>query len=100
MRTIYLDYNATTPLDPAVRRAMLPFLERTWGNPSSVHHVGREARAALDDARDRAARVLGTKPSELVFTSGGTESINLAILGTARKLADKGRHLVTSTIEH
>ena len=79
---------------------MLPFLGEVWGNPSSVHHVGRQARALLDDARDRAATVLGCKPSEVVFTSGGTESANLAILGTARLLKPKGRHIITSAIEH
>jgi len=100
MPTIYFDYNATTPLDPAVRDAMSPFLNEIWGNPSSVHRVGRRARAALDDARDRAAHVLGAKPSEVIFTSGGTESNNLAILGTARLLKPKGRHLITSAIEH
>src|SRR5512140_1357672 len=100
MRTIYFDYNATTPLDPQVRAAMLPFLEETWGNPSSVHQVGRRARALLDDARDRAARVLQCRPSELIFTSGGTESANLAIFGTARLRSSKGRHLITSAIEH
>jgi cysteine desulfurase len=99
-RTIYFDYNATTPLDPAVREAMLPFLGEIWGNPSSVHHVGRQARALLDDARDRAAKVLGANPGEIVFTSGGTESNNLAIFGTARLLKSKGRHLITSSIEH
>ena len=99
-RTIYFDYNATTPLDSAVREAMLPFLGEIWGNPSSIHHVGRQARALLDDARDRAACVLGAKPSEVIFTSGGTESNNLAIFGTARFLKAKGRHLITSAIEH
>jgi cysteine desulfurase len=99
-RSIYFDYNATTPLDPAVREAMLPFLAEIWGNPSSVHHVGQRARAALDDARDRASKFLGVKPSEVVFTSGGTESNNLAIFGTARLLKPKGRHLITSAIEH
>ena len=100
MQTVYFDYNATTPLDPQVREAMLPFLGEVWGNPSSVHHVGRQARALLDDARERAAKVLGTKPSEVVFTAGGTESANLAILGTARLLKPKGRHIITSAIEH
>jgi cysteine desulfurase len=99
-RTIYFDYNATTPLDPPVREAMLPFLGEIWGNPSSVHLVGRRARALLDDSRERAAKVLGAKPSEIVFTSGGTESNNLAIFGTARLLKPKGRHLITSAIEH
>jgi cysteine desulfurase len=100
MQTVYFDYNATTPLDPQVRAAMQPFLDEVWGNPSSVHHVGRQARALLDEARERAARVLGSKPSEVVFTSGGTESANLAILGTARHLRSKGRHIITSAIEH
>jgi cysteine desulfurase len=100
MRTVYFDYNATTPLDPHVREAMMPFLTSNWGNPSSVHHLGRSARAALDEARDRTARVLGCKPSELVFTSGGTESANIAIFGAARRLKAKGQHIVVSTIEH
>jgi cysteine desulfurase len=99
-RTVYLDYNATTPLDPAVRDAMLPFFSENWGNPSSVHHIGRKARALLDDARDRAARFLGAKPSEIIFTSGGTEANNLAVFGTARLLKSKGNHLVTSSVEH
>src|ERR1039458_690212 len=99
-RSIYFDYNATTPLDPAVRQAMLPFLGEVWGNPSSVHHIGRKARALLDDARDRAAKFLGAKPSEIIFTSGGTESNNLAIFGTAGALKSKGKHLITSAVEH
>ncbi|HXI70553.1 MAG TPA: cysteine desulfurase family protein [Verrucomicrobiae bacterium] len=99
-RTVYFDYNATTPLDPAVRDAMLPFFGEVWGNPSSVHHVGRKARALLDDARDRAAKFLGAKPSEIIFTSGGTESNNLAIFGAARLLKPKGKHLITSAVEH
>jgi len=99
-RSVYFDYNATTPLDPAVRDAMLPFLGEIWGNPSSVHHVGQKARALLDDARDRAAKFLGAKPSEIIFTSGGTEANNLAIFGTARALKSKGKHLITSAIEH
>lgn len=100
MRTVYFDYNATTPLDSAVREAMLPFMGEIWGNPSSVHHVGRKARALLDDARDRAGKFLGAKPSEIIFTSGGTESNNLAIFGTARMLKPKGKHLITSAVEH
>jgi cysteine desulfurase len=100
MRTVYFDYNATTPLDPAVREAMLPFLGEVFGNPSSVHHVGRVARARLDEAHERAAAVLGCKPSEIIFTSGGTESANLAVFGTARSLRHKGRHIVTTAVEH
>lgn len=98
--TIYFDYNATTPLDPQVREAMRPFMEEIWGNPSSIHHVGRRARSWLDDFRDRTAKFLGAKPSEVVFTSGGTEANNLAIFGAARSLQDKGRHLITSAVEH
>ncbi len=100
MRTVYFDYNATTPLDPHVRDSMLPYLEGIFGNPSSVHSVGRQARALLDEARDRAANVMRCKPSELIFTSGGTESTNLAIFGVARLRKDKGRHIVTSSVEH
>lgn len=100
MHTVYFDYNATTSLDPQVREAMLPFLDGIFGNPSSVHHVGRRARSLLDDARDRMATVLGSKPSEVIFTSGGTESSNLAIFGAARLLKPKGRHIITSVIEH
>jgi len=97
---IYFDYNATTPLDPGVREAMLPFLCEVWGNPSSVHQIGRRARAVLDESRDSAAAILGCKPSELIFTSGGTESANLAVLGAARSVKHKGRHIITSSIEH
>jgi len=79
---------------------MVPFLDEVFGNPSSVHHVGRKARACLDEFRDRTASVLGCKPGEVIFTSGGTESNNLAVLGTARLLRDKGRHLITSPVEH
>ncbi|MDQ6632796.1 MAG: aminotransferase class V-fold PLP-dependent enzyme, partial [Verrucomicrobiota bacterium] len=100
MRTIYFDYNATTPLDSKVREAMLPYLDEIFGNPSSVHHVGRKARAILDDARDRVAKIWRAKPSEIIFTSGGTESSNLAIFGVARHLRDKGKHIITSQIEH
>lgn len=100
MRTIYFDYNATTPLDPAVRDAMLPYLGEIFGNPSSIHHVGRRARALLDDARDRVAKTWSAKPSEVIFTSGGTESSNLAVCGAARLLRDKGRHIITSQVEH
>ena len=86
MRSVYFDYNATTPLAPEVREAMMPYLGEVFGNPSSLHHVGRRARALLDDAHDRVAQVWKCKPSEVVFTSGGTESNNLAIFGVARLL--------------
>ena len=95
---IYFDYNATTPLDAGVQAAMLPFLGEVWGNPSSVHQVGRRARAMLDDARDRAAKFLGAKPIEIIFTSGGTESNNLAIFGAIT--ASRRRKIVSSEIEH
>ena len=100
MSSIYFDANATTPLDPAVRTAMLPFLGKTFGNPSSIHQIGRAARAHLDAARERMADCWRCQPSEIVFTSGGTESNNLAILGTARLLRSRGRHIITSAIEH
>ncbi len=100
MPPIYFDYNATTPLEPAVRAAMEPLLGEVWGNPSSVHSIGRAARAALDDARYRLAALWKCKPSEVVFTGGGTEANNLAVLGTARLLKSKGRHLVTTPVEH
>ncbi len=99
-RAIYFDYNATTPVDRAVLEEMRPYQEEIWGNPSSVHQIGRRARACLDEARDRVSKVLIAKPSEVVFTSGGTESNNLAIFGTARLLRGKGRHLITSPVEH
>ena len=97
---IYLDYNATTPLCAPALEAMQPFLERHYGNPSSVHSAGREARAGVDDARDRLAVLLGAKPHELIFTSSGTESNNLAVLGLARAHRDRGRHLICASAEH
>lgn len=97
---IYLDYNATTPLCDPARAAMLPSLERYFGNPSSVHAAGREARAAIDNARDKLATLLGVKSSELIFTSGGTESCNLAVLGLARGDTSHPAHLVSNKAEH
>ena len=100
MRPIYFDHNATTPLDAGVRAAMEPFWDGVYGNPSSIHRLGQQARAAIDEARERIAGRLSCKPTELVFTSGGTESNNTAILGVARQYAARGRHLITSSIEH
>ena len=100
MPPIYFDFNATTPLDAGVRAAMEPTQDLAWGNPSSVHQVGRAARAALDEARYRMASLWRCKPSEVVFTGGGTESNNLALFGAARLLRPKGTHLITSPIEH
>src|SRR5437764_15483711 len=97
---IYLDYNATTPLCEPAHTAMLPFLDGKFGNPSSIHSAGREARAAIDDARDRLADLLGAKPHELIFTSGGTEANNLAILGLSRSRATCGKHLISAKTEH
>jgi cysteine desulfurase len=97
---IYLDYNATTPLCDAAREAMLPYLDRHFGNPSSVHAAGREARASIDNARDKLAALLRIKPIEIVFTSGGTESCNLAVLGLARSRTQGGGHIISAKTEH
>lgn len=97
---IYLDYNATTPLCDEARVAMLPFLGEKFGNASSIHAAGRIARAAVDDARDRLAKILGAQPHELIFTSGGTEACNLAILGLARSCVASGKHLISARTEH
>jgi cysteine desulfurase len=97
---IYLDYNATTPLCDAAREAMLPYLGQCFGNPSSVHGAGRDARAAIDDARDKLAGLLRVKPHELIFTSGGTESCNLAVLGLARRRLTLGGHIISAKTEH
>ena len=97
---IYLDYNATTPLCDAAREAMLPYLGRHFGNPSSVHAAGREARAAIDNARDKLSGLLRVKPHEIIFTSGGTESCNLAVLGLARCRMEQGGHIISAKTEH
>jgi len=98
---IYLDHNATTPLAPAVVERMTAALREEFGNPSSVHHFGQRAKAAMDDARSSVSRLIGADPSEIVFTSGGTESDNFAIRGAAEALEATGRrHLIASAIEH
>ena len=97
---IYLDHAGTTPTDPRVLEAMLPYFTQLYGNPSSVHTIGQEARHALDDARERVAKVLGCRTSEVVFTSGGTESDNAAIQGVATALHETGNHIITSSVEH
>ena len=97
---IYFDYNATTPLCDPAREAMLPYLNRHFGNPSSIHAAGREARAAIDDARDKLAALLRAKPSEIIFTSGATESCNLAVLGLARSPSSRGGHIISNKAEH
>src|SRR5882672_5608211 len=97
---IYLDYNATTPLCEVAREAMLPYLDRLFGNPSSVHAAGRETRAAIDNARDKLAALLRVKPNEIIFTSGGTESCNLAVFGLARCRMQGGGHVISAKTEH
>jgi len=97
---IYLDYNATTPLCDAAREAMLPYLGRHFANPSSVHAAGRDARAAIDNSRDKLAGLLRVKPHELIFTSGGTESCNLAVLGLARRQSSRAAHIISAKTEH
>lgn len=100
MSPLYLDYNATTPLAAEVREAMEPYWVAAYGNPSSIHSLGRVARAALDDCRERLARLWHCRPSEILFTGGGTEANNAAILGAARSYQARGRHLVISAVEH
>ena len=100
MKRVYLDYAATTPTDPEVIKAMQPFLFDKFGNPSSIHSFGQEAKKALEDSREAVALFLGADASEIVFTSGGTESNNFAIFGAAFALEKKGNHIVTTAIEH
>jgi cysteine desulfurase len=97
---IYLDHAATTPLRPEVLEAMLPYLTEHFGNPSSLHAAGRRARQGLDDAREGVAEILGAKPREIVFTGGATENTTLAINGLAWASSARGRHLVTTAVEH
>jgi cysteine desulfurase len=98
--TVYLDHAGTTALDPKVLEAMIPYFTERFGNPSSLHTVGQEARYALDEARERVAGVLNCRPREVVFTGGGTESDNAAIHGVATALHETGNHIITSSVEH
>jgi cysteine desulfurase len=100
MKSIYLDYNATTPLDPEVIEAMLPYLYEHFGNPSSTHPYGVMAKKAVDMARNQVASMIGCNPSEIIFTSGGTESNNYAIKGVALAYRARGNHIITSAVEH
>ena len=100
MKAVYLDYNATTPIDPEVIEAMEPYLRSHFGNPSSSHAFGAKTRTAVEKARAQVASLLGAKSYEIVFTSGGTESNNLALQGAAFSRKNKGRHIITSSIEH
>ena len=99
-RPIYLDYNATTPIDPRVAEAMTPFLYEHFGNPSSAHPYGLRTKQAVEAARRQVAGLLGCQPAELFFTSGGTESNNSAIKGVAEAYRERGKHIVTSAVEH
>src|SRR5215467_4382188 len=100
MASIYLDYNASTPIDPAVTAAMRPFLEGHFGNPSSGHWAASGAGTALEDARSQVAALLGAENNEIIFTSGGSEANNLALKGVAWALKHKGSHIITSAVEH
>ncbi len=100
MPSIYLDHSATTPVGEEILQAMLPFLSDRFGNASSIHQYGQEARAAVEHAREQVARVINARESEIIFVSGGTEADNLAILGSAAALKEKGNHIITSLIEH
>ncbi|WP_374058609.1 cysteine desulfurase NifS [Alkalibacter rhizosphaerae] len=100
MQRRYFDYAATTPLDKEVLAAMIPHLEENFGNPSSVYSYGREAKKAIDEARDKVAHAIGADPKEVYFTSGGTESDNWAIIGTAYAKKKKGNHIITTSVEH
>src|SRR5213596_2605988 len=100
MRRVYLDSNATTPIQPQVLAAMTSVFTEDFGNPSSIHWFGQQAKAIVDDARVQVARLINAEPSETVFLSGGTEADNFAIRGIAESQKEKGRHIITSKIEH
>src|SRR3989339_2156376 len=100
MNRIYLDYAATTPCDKRVALAMAPYFTDKFGNPSSIHGFGQETRGAVEKAREQVARLINAKPKEIVFTSGGTEADNHALLGVAYANEKKGDHLVVSAVEH
>ena len=99
-KRIYLDHAATTYVKPEVLDTMLPYFTEKFGNPSSVHFFGREAKAAVEAAREKVAKALGAKPEEIIFTAGGSESDNMAIRGIAEVRKDKGNHIITTAIEH
>src|SRR4030065_1761810 len=100
MKPIYLDYNASTPIDPEVIEEMMPYLRDRFGNPSSSHFYGRRAKEGIEEARRRMATLLNARADEMVFTSGGTESNNIALCGAAFANRKKGRRIVTSVTEH
>lgn len=100
MREIYMDHSSTTYVDPKALSAMLPYFSDIYGNPSSFHSVGKRAKDAVEESREKAAKIIGSKIDEVIFTAGGTEANNLAILGYARANKDKGNHLITQKTEH
>ncbi len=100
MRRVYLDHSATTPIHSVVAQEMIRYITENFGNPSSVHSYGNEARKAVEGAREKVSKSIGAKPEEIVFTAGGTESDNLAIKGVAYANRDKGNHIITSAVEH
>jgi cysteine desulfurase len=100
MKKIYLDYNSTTPVDERVFEAMVPYLKGTFGNPSNIHQFGQEAKKGIEIAREQVARFIGAAPEEIFFTSGGTEANNWVLKGTAAALRARGKHIITSPIEH
>ncbi len=100
MKKVYLDYNATTPIDPQVFEVMLPYLKEEFGNPSSIHSFGSSGKSALDNSREKVAELLGARPKEVVFTGSGSESNNFAIKGVAFGLRERGNHLITTQVEH
>jgi cysteine desulfurase len=100
MKRIYMDHSATTPVAPEVLQAMLPYLSDKFGNASSLHSFGQEAKEALEESREKVAKLLAANPEEIIFTSGGTESDNLALKGIARRNKDKGKHIITTSVEH
>ncbi|QAV27340.1 cysteine desulfurase NifS [Neobacillus thermocopriae] len=100
LERIYLDHAATSPVHPQVVEAMIPYMTTYFGNPSSIHSFGRETRRALDEARETIAKTIGAKANEIIFTSGGTEADNLAIIGVAMANRERGRHIITTSVEH
>jgi cysteine desulfurase len=100
VKKVYLDHSATTPIRAEVAQAMMVAMTEQFGNPSSVHSFGRAAKKALEEAREQVAQLIGAQPGEIVFTSGGTEADNLAVIGTAMANRKKGKHIITSSIEH
>ena len=97
---VYLDNNASTPIDPLVIKEMEPYINEFYGNPSSGHWLGKKGRGAIENSRNQVAKLIGAKPKEIIFTSGGSESNNMALKGIAFAYRKKGSHIITSVIEH